>query len=167
MELIETIDELDVLDGARAIAAPRSRRSSRDTARAMSAKNVAALRDAIAALNERGVEAFIRHLDPEIEWVSIRGFLPDAEDRRGHDGVRAWFAMIAELFEHLRWEPLQFRDAGDRVVVETRMTGIGSGSGILSEVRLFSIVMMRGGKASRLETYIERDEALEAAGLAR
>jgi len=45
------------------------------------------------------------------------------------------------------------------------MTGTGRGSGIPSEVMLSSVVTMRDGKAIRLETYIERDKALEAAGL--
>ncbi len=131
----------------------------------MSRENVEAVRRAVAAFNEGGVEGLLVHFDPGIEWISVRGFLPDAQDRAGHEGVREWFSMISELFCDLRWEPLEFVDAGDRVMVSARLSGIGKGSGIATEVTLFHVVTLRGSKAVRFESYMNRPEALEAAGL--
>jgi uncharacterized protein len=131
----------------------------------MSQENVEIAGQALAAFNEGGVDALLAHLDPEVEWISVRGFLPDAEDRVGHDGVREWFETIAELFDELRWEPLEFIDAGDRVVVAARISGIGKGSGIPGEIALFHVATVRAGRAVRLESYVDRADALEAAGL--
>jgi ketosteroid isomerase-like protein len=131
----------------------------------MPEENIEAARCAVAAFNEAGVEGLLVHLDPGIEWISVRGFLPDAQDRAGHEGVREWFSMISELFCDLRWEPFEFVDAGDQVMVSARLGGTGKGSGIATEITLFHVITLRGSKAVRFESYVNRPEALEAAGL--
>jgi hypothetical protein len=80
----------------------------------MSRENVAAARSRLAAFNEDRIGALLDHLDPQIEWVSVRGCLPDAEDRVGHHGVRDWFDTITELIHELQWETLEFIDAADQ-----------------------------------------------------
>jgi ketosteroid isomerase-like protein len=121
---------------------------------------------AFDALRAGGVEGLLPYCDPEIEWISIPGFLPDAVDRQGHEGVRSWFAQMEELFEDVSWEPEEFVDAGERIVVGATVAGRGRGSGIPVEARLFMVVSVRAGLAVRLESYLDRREAFAAAGLA-
>ncbi len=131
----------------------------------MSRENVELASKAFDALNQGGVEALLVYLDPEIEWISTPGFLPDAEDRFGHEGVRRWFEMLGELFDDVRWEAEEFIDAGDRVMVAATTTARGKGSGIPAELTLFHVFTVRDGKAVREESYRDRNQALEAAGL--
>ena len=55
-------------------------------------------------LNRGGVEAVLYLCDPEIEWIAIPGFLPDAEDYHGRAGVRAWFEKVGETLGKVEWE---------------------------------------------------------------
>jgi ketosteroid isomerase-like protein len=131
----------------------------------MSRENVELARKAFDALNQGGVEALLVYLDPEIEWISTPGFLPDAENRFGHEGVKKWFEMLEEHFEDVRWEAKEFIDAGDRIMVAATTTARGKASGIPAELTLFHVVTVRDGKAVREESYLDRNQALEAAGL--
>jgi ketosteroid isomerase-like protein len=131
----------------------------------MSRENLELASKAFDALNQGGVEALLVYLDPEIEWISTPGLLPDAEDRFGHEGVKKWFEMLEEHFEDVRWEAEEFIDAGDRVMVAATTTARGKGSGIPAELTLFHVVTVRDGKAVREESYRDRNQALEAAGL--
>ena len=41
--------------------------------------------------------------------------------------------MLQEVWAELRWEPLEFTDLGEVVVVETRLIGVGRGSDLRIE----------------------------------
>jgi ketosteroid isomerase-like protein len=132
----------------------------------MSKEKVDAVRRSYERWGETGVPDF-EFLDPEIEWFGPREFPDLAEPQHGHEGVRRYIETIAEALEDYRMVPEQFIDAGgDRVLVFSREGGRGRGSG--AEVftqptaHLWTI---RDGKAVRMESYWERSDALEAAGL--
>ena len=103
--------------------------------------------------------------DPEVEWVAIPGFLPDAEDFHGHDGVRAWFSKVDETLQKVHWEAEQIVDGGERLFVALKLDAAGRASGIEAELRIFQAWTIRNGRLVRLESYLSRDEAPEAAGL--
>jgi ketosteroid isomerase-like protein len=111
------------------------------------------------------VDAVIELCDPEVEWVAIPGFLPDAEDFSGHAGVRAWFAKVGEAIGRIAWQAVEIVDGGDRLFVALRLTVEGRASGIEGEFLIFQSWTIRDGRLARLESYLSRDEALEAAGL--
>ena len=131
----------------------------------MSQENVKLAHRGLDALNRGGVDAVIDLCDPDVEWIAIPGFLPDAEDFHGHDGVRAWFAKVGEALEAVHWEAEQINDAGDHLFVALKLHAAGRASGIQGEFRIFQSWTMRNGKLVRLESYLSRDEGLEAAGL--
>ena len=128
----------------------------------MSQQYVELAREAWDALSREGVGGLLPFLDPEIEWVSVPGFLPDAEDRRGHEGVVAWFEQIGELFEDTSWEEQELVEVGDRLMIASRATGRGRVSGAVVETALFHAVRVRDGKMVRLESFLSREEALAA-----
>lgn len=112
-------------------------------------------------------EAAFEWLDPEIEWRGPREFPDLAEPRYGHDGVREYLRILTEVLEDYRMSPEEFIDAGDdRVLVFSREGGRGRGSG--AEVQTHPTAhlwTLRDGKAVRMQSYWERDDALRAAGL--
>ncbi len=131
----------------------------------MSQENVLLAQRGIAALNQGGVDAVIELCDPEIQWVAIPGFLPDAEDFTGHDGVRAWFAKVGEALGFIEWHALEIIDGGDRLFVVLKLSTAGRASGIQGEFLIFQSWTIRDGRLVRLESYLSREAALEAAGL--
>jgi ketosteroid isomerase-like protein len=56
-------------------------------------------------------------------------------------------------------------EARDTVLVSVRQSGVGRASGVPAELRYFTLWSFRGGKVIRIESFRQRSEALEAAGL--
>ncbi len=69
----------------------------------MSQENVETVRQAFDSLTRGGVEGLLPFLDPQIRWISIPEFLPDARDHYGHEGVVRWFEMMSEVLKEPRW----------------------------------------------------------------
>jgi ketosteroid isomerase-like protein len=98
--------------------------------------------------------------DPEATWVGI------GQVYRGHDGMRSYMSSVYEAFEDYRPEVEQLIDAGDQVLTLAIEHGRGRGSGAEVQAnKTAHLWTMRDGKAIRLDLYLNRNEALEAAGL--
>ncbi len=112
-------------------------------------------------------ERFEALIDAGIEWHGPREFPDLAEAHYGYEGVRRYLAQIAEVLDDYRMVPERFIDAGDdRVLVFSREGGRGKGSGADVETHLTAhLWTLRDGKAVRMQSYWERSDALDAAGL--
>jgi ketosteroid isomerase-like protein len=118
-----------------------------------------------------GIEHFLRtgelpqeYLDPEFEIHEHD--VPDAATYRGRDGFLQWVAHWAEAWTSFAYEPEEFIDAGDKVVVVIRITARGRASGVSVE-RLDGMVLTpRDDRLVRVDYYGSRAEALNAVGLA-
>ena len=133
----------------------------------MSEENVAALRRGAEAFNRRDIEAMLKEVDDEVEWHAV---LPvtlggEATVSRGHDGVREMFRDQFDVLDEIHVEYVEIRDLGDRVFATGRLRARGKGSGAEIESPCFTVVDMKNGKVLRFSTYLDVDEALEAAGL--
>ena len=84
---------------------------------------------------------------------------------RGIDAIRQQLASWHEAYPDLRVEILDARANGDQVFLWVRFVGHGATSGIPIEMELAHLYTMRDGKAAKMVEYMDRDEALEAAGL--
>ena len=102
---------------------------------------------------------------PEIE-VREDPLFPEAGLYRGLDAVRGYLEQLAESFDRFTFEAEDFVDAGeDRALVLFRARMRGKGSGATVEARPGWIYTIRDGKTARIEAYLDRGEALAAAGL--
>jgi ketosteroid isomerase-like protein len=79
--------------------------------------------------------------------------------------VRAWFEKIAEVFVILGWEPREYIDAGDRLVVEVTIKGRFKATDIPGDLVYYQAWTIRNGRAVQLESYLDRSQALAAVGL--
>lgn len=129
----------------------------------MSEANIELIRRGHQAFRDSGEEAIFEYLDPEVE-VSPVEELPGAETGHGHEGFRRFFQTIRDAFGDFGWEPQEFVDLGDHVLVKTRFFAAGRGSGIPVEATIYNLWTVRRGKAVRVRGYLNRAEALEAAG---
>jgi uncharacterized protein len=130
----------------------------------MSQKNVEFVLDGYARFNagERTAELWFWH--PDAEYHAARED-PDSAIHRGIDAIRRQFVSWVEAYPDLTIEPLEARGSGDTVFLWVRFSGHGAGSGAPIEMELAHVYTMRDGKAARVVEYMDRAEALEAAGL--
>jgi uncharacterized protein len=90
---------------------------------------------------------------------------PDSATHRGIAAVRRQFERWQEAYPDLTVEPLEAKGSGDRVFLWVRFTGHGAASGVPMEMELAHVYTMRDGKAAQVVEYMDKAEALEAAGL--
>ena len=86
---------------------------------------------------------------------------------RGRAEVREWFhQVVLEPWESFHVEVEEITEiADDRVFAGGLLTARGKGSGVETEVRGWAVFWIANGKITRREIFLDRDEALEAAGL--
>jgi ketosteroid isomerase-like protein len=107
-------------------------------------------------------DAAIENFHPEIE-LAPAGRQPMI---RGAGAIRAW--MEPDAFESQVVEPLEFRVAGNKVLVRHRSKIRGAGSGIEADFVNWSVCTFNeAGLVTRYEIFLpnQEAEALEAAGL--
>jgi len=109
----------------------------------------------------------VTELDPEVEWHSalLIPFGGKATVSRGHDGVREVLGEVYEALDEIHLDYSEIRDLGDRIVGIGRIRTRGRQSGAVTELAFGTVTDMRNGKAIRIWTYLDPQEALEAAGL--
>ena len=131
----------------------------------MSQENMEIVRQAHEAFNLRDLNALSELA--EADWVMdwSRSIGPQRGVYRGRAGVKAWIAGISEAFESFEIVPLEYVGAGERIVVPTRVTGRGRGSGVVVDAEGVTLWELERGKVVRLTLYETREEALQAAGL--
>jgi uncharacterized protein len=130
----------------------------------MSKENVEIVRDAYARYNagERTAELWFWHRDAEYHAARED---PDSAVHRGIDAIRKQFASWLEAYPDLKIEILEAVGSGDQVFLWVRFVGHGATSGIPIDMELAHLYTLRDGKAARVVEYMDRNEALEAAGL--
>ncbi len=117
-----------------------------------------------------GLEHFLTtgELDLEVldEQVVIRDHdIPDSRDYRGRAGFVKWLEDWGEAWEEWTLEPVEYLDAGDKVVIVLRMKAKGRGSGLEID-RLDALVYeFRGAKVVSADYFNSREQGLRAAGL--
>jgi ketosteroid isomerase-like protein len=110
-------------------------------------------------------DVFRDYFDPDCELVPPRAY-PDVESSyRGADGLRRWFGQMDDIWKEFRMEPERYFDAGARVVVFARVSGAAKGSGPTLAISAGHVLTLRSGRITRIEIYLDRAEALKAAGL--
>ncbi len=133
----------------------------------MSEENVEAFKRGAEAYNRQDVDALLKELDPEVEWHSalLIPFGGEATVSRGHDGVREVMHEFYEALAEIHLGYSEIRDLGDRIVGIGHIRTRGRQSGVVTEIAFGTVTDMKNGKANRIWTYLDPQEALEAAGL--
>ena len=130
----------------------------------MSREEVETVRRAFEALRRDGVEGLLEFIHPEFEARTPPELSLEPETYRGHEGIRRYFETFYEVMEEVRYEPQEFIDAGERVLVPTRLIARGRGTGIEAGQNVTLVFTVRDGKAVRVDVYATKAEALAAVG---
>ena len=103
--------------------------------------------------------------DPEMSMLESKT-LPGAASAYGIEAVSRYMESFTRYWDEIRFEPQEFIEAGEQVVVVARLVGRGKASGV-DVTRTWAYVWtLRGEKALCMQGYADRDEALKAVGLA-
>jgi ketosteroid isomerase-like protein len=101
------------------------------------------------------------------EGIEVRDHdVIDAGEYRGHAGVRRWFEDWSSAWAEFSMEAEEMLDAGERVVAVLRLRTRGRESGVEVERQDAIVFEVRDGKIWRIDYYNNRQQALEAVGLA-
>ena len=130
----------------------------------MSQENIELARETYAAFNRRDLESVLKVCDPEVE-VHDPPQMPDSSIHRGHEAVMRDWQETFDAFDEFSVEVEEYRDLGDTLLVFLRYRGRGQGSGVPVEAQIAHVLTVREGKLVRMRQFLDRDEALEAAGL--
>jgi ketosteroid isomerase-like protein len=110
-------------------------------------------------------QAFRESIDEHFE-ARLPSDYPEGElVFRGREGFDEMMAMLGDTWGKWRIEPERFFDAGDRVVVFMRILAEGGASGVPIEIETAHVWTIRGARATAMQAYRDRSDALEAAGL--
>jgi len=133
----------------------------------MSKENVEAFKRGLEAGNRGDVDALLDELHPEIEWHSALHALMGGQLTvfRGHAGVRRMLGDLYETSAEVHIEMSEFRDLGHGLVAFGRTRNRGKASGVETETPLALVTEIRDGKTISIRAYLDRQEALAAAGL--
>jgi ketosteroid isomerase-like protein len=128
-------------------------------------ENVEIVRRAYEVFNRDGPEAILAFLEPDVEWDESELPARRPGHYRGHDGVRRLFEENAALWEDINVQTDEILSGDDGVVAFIRVRGRGRHTGANVELAIAEVWKIRQGKGSHVRLYLDRQEALEAAGL--
>ena len=129
-------------------------------------EHVEIVKRVIDAFNRRDVDGILACVNPDLEWFPAMPVTFGGDAVRGRTGIEDYIREVSDTWEEYRVQGQDFRDIGeDRVLVLSRVEGRGAGSGGLVDTAMGQIFDFRDRKISRVSTYLDHGQALEAVGL--
>lgn len=136
----------------------------------MSQENVELVRRSFEIFNRGGVDAVFSAgvWSPEIVWDATATGIPGFGIYCGREEVRSFFEdEWFRAFPVDEWEVEvdEVIDRGDRVITICRQRGHGAASGVATQRGFVQVATIRDRQFIRIENYLDRAAALEAARL--
>jgi ketosteroid isomerase-like protein len=133
----------------------------------MPEENVEKVRRTVAEYNRGDIEAALEEWAPDAvwDWSNSDGF--DAGVFRGRDEIRAFWQRFRTAFEEIRFELVDLLEVEDDIVIVENIGYVRGRDGIEAEARSAWLIGFRDGEQTWLTLYQTKQEALEAAGLAK
>src|SRR5688500_4671088 len=128
----------------------------------MSRENVEAFLQHVESLNRGDLDSALEAYAPAVVFEPQISALEGAF--RGREGVRRFFAELAEHGDAPRAQLSEVRDLGDRVLALGTMTTVAKASGIEQKTPLAIVATFRDGLVTHFKDYGDHSEALDAVG---
>jgi ketosteroid isomerase-like protein len=116
------------------------------------------------ALGRGDIENVLDLCDPNVEVYKspdVVAVIPP----RGRDEVGRYLESWLETWDAYRPEPKELRESDDQVVSFIHLRARGKGSRFDMEEDVADVFRIESGKITSIRLYLERGQALEAAGL--
>jgi ketosteroid isomerase-like protein len=133
----------------------------------MSQENVEIVRRVYEAAASRDAATVLALYNPKVELdASVLGVAGTGRDiLRGHEGLRNLFREWHEAWGKIEYGYEELVDAGEQVISVVTRHARGRASGVEVERPFALLWTLREGKVIRVVWFLDRAEALEAAGL--
>ena len=103
--------------------------------------------------------------DPDVEWHGAGGGLDEGRILQGRAAVLEAFRDYYDTWERLELRPEEIIDTGLELIVFVHEVARGRKSGIEMETDTAAVSTLHEGRVVQVRNYLDRSEALEAAGL--
>jgi ketosteroid isomerase-like protein len=120
--------------------------------------NTELVREALEAFARGEVDRALEYAHPEIVSERVPP-IPDPQTYHGVAGVLQMYADWTADFDEFEMEPVEFEEAGDRVIVEMVQRGTGKASGVPVVGRFWLAYTVAGGRITRQDAYLTREQA--------
>jgi ketosteroid isomerase-like protein len=114
------------------------------------------------AFNQDGIDGILPFIHPDFEATTPPELASEPDTYRGHEGIRRWYSSFEEVMDEIRWDARDFREVGDRVVVEFTLHARGKTTGLDFGQDAVMVWELRDGLAIRVSLYPTLDQALAA-----
>ena len=122
------------------------------------------LRAAYAAFNRGDIDAAVRMLDAQVEWVEPVEF-PNGGAYHGIEGAKRYLAQSHAAAAQVISEPEQFIPAGDLIVVFVHARVLPKHSENWQDISVADVYTFRDGKVTKMRAFENRKDALQWVGL--
>ena len=130
----------------------------------MSEENLEVVERAIAAINERDIDGYLACCTEDVQLQTPLS--PVAGVYEGAEGIRRFFADIEDTGPDFRLDLERLQGVGgERILAFLRVRSHGRASGLSTPAETGNVYEFEEGKIRRIQIFIDREEALEAAGL--
>jgi ketosteroid isomerase-like protein len=126
----------------------------------MSQENVEVVRAFVRGLLLHEHDEWRTYVDPAFVWNPT-----EQPATRGIEALVETMTLWESTWDEYSVTAEGFEDMGDRVVATLHFHGRGRGSGVETEARFYEVYTVRDGKLVSMDEFLDRSEALEAAGL--
>jgi uncharacterized protein len=130
----------------------------------MTRENVQLVQANYDALDRGDLESAFDTIAPDFE-IGVRAVPEAAPEVRGPEALVAIIEQIRDVFGDVRWQPLEFLDLGDRVLVRVRIAGTAGLTALPVEQDLGHLFTLNDGRLTRMDIFRTWDEARAAAGV--
>jgi ketosteroid isomerase-like protein len=132
----------------------------------ISKQNVEIVRGIYDAFAQRDSEMPFGLYAADIEWDMTATLVVGSNTvYYGHDGVRALFRDVLVEFGEFEFQALDLTPYGNHVLVTVGEHGVGRRSRVAVDRRHYALWTLREGLVTRVRTFLDHGEALQAAGL--
>lgn len=127
---------------------------------------IAELRNAYDAFNRGDIDAAVRVLNPDVEWIEPVEF-PGGGAYHGIDGAKRYLAQSRASAAQVISEPERFITSGNKIIVFVHARVLPKDAGAWRDVTLADVYTFQNGSVSQMRAFTDRQEALHWAGIER
>lgn len=113
---------------------------------------IAELRAAYVAFNRGDIDAAVRPLDPQVEWVEPVEF-PNGAAYHGIEGAKRYLAQSRAAAARVISEPEQFIPAGDRIVVFVHARVLPKDGDNWEDITLADVYTFQDRKVTKMRAF--------------
>ena len=130
----------------------------------MPSENIDIVKRGYDAWNRGDLAGVLELVDPSFEWHEATE-VPGGVHVYTRDQFESYLVSLWRLWESFRLEPQELHEAGDLVLADVLERARGRASGVEVTQRFVHVWTMRDLRACRMRAFLDKREAMRAAGL--